>query len=631
MAMAGDRLQIVLAAKDEISAQIKQTKSDLTSLGRTANEMQRRIESGEQGLQGEYERTRRELENNRRKLIELGREQADVNREMRNMTSSGRVASMNLSRSFDTVTRKLGVSNTATDRLRNSLERLDNGAYAFRQKWTMALASVERRMKTLTASQGFMTLMSMAKGGAAAVGLVGAAGATMGLTTRAQIENQQIALEQLLGTKKKAAETMRWIMQAANETPFGMTEITAATQKLLGFGFGLEETKRNVMTIGNAAAGTGTGAEGIDQITRALGQMQAKQKITGEEMMQLTEAGIPAWKLLAKQMGMSTSELMEMASSQGGGAALFAQGGLDKLFTGLDKQYGGVMEKQSRTLGGRWSTFTDTLRFELSKLFDGKTGKGLKDLLKWAAEEMPKAFRQLRPVIRDFTAMLRRNGPAIMGVFKAIVWVVKNVLWRWITLTYKAVGALVSFLSTAIGKVVEWAKTAWDAIKTAGSRVKEWFGNILDGIGTAFDRWSDIVRNVINTVIGWLNKIPGVNIDLITDPSALVPGRWMGGDVIAGQRYMVGEIGPELFVGRDGVQMIGENGPEVRSFPTAGIVIPNHLLGAVAATPQVTVNVPQQSGGDIHIGSMVAADPREAVREVERMQARQRRLARERS
>ena len=33
--------------------------------------------------------------------------------------------------------------------------------------------------------------------------------------------------------------------------------------------------------------------------------MQAKQKITGEEMMQLTEAGIPAWKILAKQMGMS--------------------------------------------------------------------------------------------------------------------------------------------------------------------------------------------------------------------------------------------------------------------------------------------------------------------------------------
>ena len=84
---------------------------------------------------------------------------------------------------------------------------------------------------------------------------------------------------------------------------------------------------------------------------------------------------------------------MEMASSQGGGALLFDQGGLDKLFGGLDKQYGGLMKKQARTLGGRWSTFTDTLRTELSKLFDSKSGKGIKMLLKWAAEEMPKAFK----------------------------------------------------------------------------------------------------------------------------------------------------------------------------------------------------------------------------------------------
>ena len=79
MASAGDRLQIVLAAKNEISGEIKQTKSDLTSLGRTASALADRMERGEQGLQNEYEQTRHEIERNRQKLIDLGRKQAEAN------------------------------------------------------------------------------------------------------------------------------------------------------------------------------------------------------------------------------------------------------------------------------------------------------------------------------------------------------------------------------------------------------------------------------------------------------------------------------------------------------------------------------------------------------------------------
>ena len=61
MASAGDRLQIVIGAKDELSAQLRQTRKELTTLGRTANDIQRRMENGEQGLQNELEQTRREI------------------------------------------------------------------------------------------------------------------------------------------------------------------------------------------------------------------------------------------------------------------------------------------------------------------------------------------------------------------------------------------------------------------------------------------------------------------------------------------------------------------------------------------------------------------------------------------
>ena len=68
----------------------------------------------------------------------------------------------------------------------------------------------------------------------------------------------------------------------------------------------------------------------------------------------------------------------------------------------------------------------------------------------------------------------------------------------------------------------------WQSIRDIGGKIGDWFTGVFDGIANAFDTWSDAIRNVINTVIGWINKIPGVNIDLITDPAIWRPaGGWV--------------------------------------------------------------------------------------------------------
>jgi len=647
MASAGDRLQIVIGAKDELSAKLRETKKEIRDLGRAANDMQRRYENGEQGVQGEIEQTRQHLDRLRLKHQDLERQQKENNAEYKRLMTSGKVAAMNLTRSFDAVQRHLGITDGKANWLRRSLERLDNGAYAFRTKWSIALAAVQARMTRLRESAAFQALVSMGRTGFMIAGAALAGGAAMGLTTKATLENQLLSLEQLLGSKKKAVETQNWIVEQAAKTPFSLTDLSGATQKLLGFGFELDDVKEKLLVIGDVAAGTGTGAEGIDAITRAMGQMQAKQKITGEEMMQLTEAGIPAWKILAKEMGMSTKELMEMASSQGGGALLFDQGGLDKLFGGLDKQYGGLMKKQARTLGGRWSTFTDTLRTELSKLFDGKSGKGIKMLLKWAAEEMPKAFKAMKPYIRDFSKMIERNWPQIQSVLKGI-----GNAYRFVAGLIKGViivaGKLFKVLAgiirwavddaaPAIGRfftgIGEWFSNLWQSIKDIGGKIGDWFTGVFDGIANAFDTWSDAIRNVINTVIGWINKIPGVNIDLITDPGDLAPGRWMGGPVLAGHPYTVGEIGPELFVPNVGSpRMVGTNGPEVRDFHTSGTIIPTQMVGAyVAATTAENARTATNAPSGVQIGELHVHDRFDAQRELQALLARERRIAAERS
>ena len=57
----------------------------------------------------------------------------------------------------------------------------------------------------------------------------------------------------------------------------------------------------------------------------------------------------------------------------------------------------------------------------------------------------------------------------------------------------------------------------------------------------------------------------------------------MGGPVLAGKRYLVGELGPEAFLSNSGqLSMIGKSGPQLMDFNKSGTVIPNHLLSAIS-------------------------------------------------
>ena len=63
--------------------------------------------------------------------------------------------------------------------------------------------------------------------------------------------------------------------------------------------------------------------------------------------------------------------------------------------------------------------------------------------------------------------------------------------------------------------------------------------------------------------------------------------RRYGGDVnsfssMGSQPYQVGEAGPEQYVSDSGqTAMVGMGGPEIRTFPQDGYIVPNHELGGM--------------------------------------------------
>ena len=88
-----------------------------------------------------------------------------------------------------------------------------------------------------------------------------------------------------------------------------------------------------------------------------MGQMAAKGKVSAEEIRQLAEAGIPAWKFISDSLGITIPEAMKKAEQ----SQISAAQGLNAIVAGMNNKFGGMMEAQSKTIDGMWSNLMDSI------------------------------------------------------------------------------------------------------------------------------------------------------------------------------------------------------------------------------------------------------------------------------
>lgn len=181
-----------------------------------------------------------------------------------------------------------------------------------------------------------------------------------------EMEMTRSSFTTLLKSGDEANKMLETLRQYANFTPFEFGQLTAATKKMLAFGFSAKEITTDFMgigaglldVVGNAASALGAGQEGIDRITRALGQMRGLARVSAEDMNQLIDVGVQGYQILAEQLGMTVKEVRD-AMKQG---AIDAETGIKALLQGMMQQYGGGMESFSQTAEGMSSTLNDYIK-----------------------------------------------------------------------------------------------------------------------------------------------------------------------------------------------------------------------------------------------------------------------------
>ena len=170
----------------------------------------------------------------------------------------------------------------------------------------------------------------------------------------AELETQTRSLKVLTGSLKSAQTIIKQLQDIGAVTPFTSTELIDTAKRLRAFGVETDKLVDTTRRLGDVAGATGADLGGI---ATAFGQIQAKGRLQGEELLQLQERGIDLQSELQRMYGM-TGEEFRKALEKGKFSAEAVDVALQNL-TNTGGKYANGAIAQSDTLAGKFSTLQD--------------------------------------------------------------------------------------------------------------------------------------------------------------------------------------------------------------------------------------------------------------------------------
>lgn len=363
-----------------------------------------------------------------------------------------------------------------------------------------------------TAFLGFGKVVAgVAVAGAAAIAGVSGAISKVGISYNAMMEQSQIAWTTLLGDTKKAQDELKTLQKLGKDTPFEFEGLDKAAKTLYMAKFQGDQLTEALTKVGDAVSAVGGNQDTLEGVSTALFQMQAKGKVQAEEMMQLAERGLPVWDILAKKMGKSTSELMDMSSK----GQLLAKDVVPLLVDGMGERFAGAMDKQSKTWNGMMSTMKDDIKIiagGLTKNMFENLQKSMTDVLpvvdafssvvsgepKQAMDTLTKAFgeEKAKQILKTFEKI--QDG---LKVFKDITSQVFSTAFSIVSDSFGRISAFLGEYGPQIGDMLSSILgTALEIWQTVAPLLQETFFTVFGAILDFWDKYGKQIGDGISSM-----------------------------------------------------------------------------------------------------------------------------------
>lgn len=187
------------------------------------------------------------------------------------------------------------------------------------------------------------------------VGVLKALGSEI-IRVRGEFQAADTAIQTLLGSKEKADALMSQVREYAKISPLEFSDVTQATQMMLGFNIEAEKVPRYLQAIGDVSMGD---TQRFNSLTLAFSQMSAAGKLMGQDLNQMINAGFNPLQIMSDKTGKSIAALKEEMSNGAISAEMVQQAFIDA--TSAGGKFYQMSENASRTINGQLSMMQDAM------------------------------------------------------------------------------------------------------------------------------------------------------------------------------------------------------------------------------------------------------------------------------
>jgi len=316
---------------------------------------------------------------------------------------------------------KIGMSEKHLKDLINETRRAKE-VQGFAKKYGFAMNEVQKKTQE---TAGKISSFGKVVGGVLAAGalskIFGAGKDMVGLA--AEYEQTAVSFEVMLGNADNAKTVLADLDKFSNVTPFEPKQVNEAANTLLQFKVQSKDLIPLMQKVGDVAAGTG---KDYNQLAAMVGKANALNKVDNEMLQQVPVL----YGALAKGMGTTEKQIFKMAGAgkigfkelEGAMASMTSKGGV----------FFGMMDKQSKTAIGMWSTLMGNVN-NVKRSFGQMILVALKPLLN---------------LLVNFTSWLLKNKAA-MAVLKIALLIMVPLIG--VILVGAIISATTAFWGMAVG------------------------------------------------------------------------------------------------------------------------------------------------------------------------------------
>lgn len=327
------------------------------------------------------------------------------------------------------------------------------------------------------------------------------------LQLQIDLEQAKTTFSTFLGSVDQAETMLKQLQSFSAKTPLQFADVRNAALQLMQFGTSASDIIPTLKMLGDVAGGN---AERFQRLALAFGQISSQGRLTGQDLMQLINAGFNPLQIIADKTGKSITTLKKEMEE---GKVTFQD--VKQAFIDVTSEGGNffnLMEKQSETLGGKLSTLKDNFD-QLQTSVGGTIAVGISPLVDHLTSlintinRLPEPIRGAIGTVGFLTSaliLLRVTGvgaavkelltmrPALLST--AATAGTTSVAVTGLGASFRAAGLAVKGFFTSLGPI-GWALIGLTAIVEAFNL----FSSSSDDAATSVEQFEDKFKNFNNS------------------------------------------------------------------------------------------------------------------------------------